>query len=350
MDVGKVEDASSAPVTGGNMPPEEPISDDGVNYDIYADSPAAHTTPSPETPEINFSSEDIQKREKTNYFVNIKDAEKHQREAERKHDAESRRKLSEVRRAEREAKRAEKAAAKERAKQQNYNSSEEKEAIKKASAEERKHRKLARAERRKQRRLARKVRFAKFIAFLWVGKHKFFTIAAGALLVAGIVVYIVVVAPYLEQQRLAAEERARQEAIKQADIDASHKSTDFMAEIEEAMYRGESFDQCSKRFEDAINGTNSDTEKIHYSIEYANYVYRETDDTNKAIAILMRVIDLPKTNAQKEAYYKEMIYILEIQKNEEAVKYYSDLLSKVYKDMGYSEDIKQEEFKEEGYE
>ena len=64
----------------------------------------------------------------------------------------------------------------------------------------------------------------------------------------------------------------------------------------------------------------------------------------------MRVMSLIKTNAQKEAFYKEMIYLLEIQNNEEAVKYYSDLLSKVYKDMGYSEDIKQEEFKEEGYE
>lgn len=345
-----MEDASSAPVTGGNMPPEEPISDDGVNYDVYADSPAAHTTPSPETPEMNFSSEDIQKREKTNYFVNIKDAEKHQREAERKHDAESRRKLSEVRRAEREAKRAEKAAAKERAKQRNYNSSEEKEALKKASAEERKHRKLARAERRKQRRLALKVSFAKFIAFLWVGKHKIFTIAAGVLLVAGIVVYIVVVAPYLEQQRLAAEERARQEAIIQADKDASSKSIDFMAEIEEAMYRGETFEQCSKRFEDAINATSSDTEKIHYSIEYASYIYRETGDTSESVIVLMRVMGLLKTNAQKEVFYKEMIYFLNIQGNKEAVSYYAGLLSEVYKDMGYDKNEESNEPREVDHE
>jgi len=325
MDVGKVENASSAPVTGGNMPPEEPIGDDGVNYDVYADSPAAHTTPSPETPEMNFSSEDIQKREKTNYFVNIKDAEKHQREAERKHDAESKRKLSEVRRAEREAKRAEKAAAKERAKQQNYNSSEEKEALKKASAEERKHRKLARAERRKQRRLALKVRFAKFIAFLWVGKHKIFTIAAGVLLVAGIVVYIVVVAPYLEQQRLAAEERARQEAIKQADIDASIDAASFMTDIENQLYMGVPYEECVKKIEAAIE-TSSNPIKVTLTAQYANLTYRKTGDVDKAISIMSRVAGILETNAQREKFYAYMIYLYDKKGDTNAIEYYSNLL------------------------
>lgn len=329
MDVGKVEDASSAPVTGGNMPPEEPIGDDGVNYDVYADSPAAHTTPSPETPEMNFSSEDIQKREKTNYFVNIKDAEKHQREAERKHDAESRRKLSEVRRAEREAKRAEKAAAKERAKQQNYNSSDEKEALKKASAEERKHRKLARAERRKQRRLALKVSFAKFIAFLWVGKHKIFTIAAGVLLVAGIVVYIVVVAPYLEQQRLAAEERARQEAIKQADIDASVTGASMLQEIEKAYYYGETLEQCSKRFEDAIAAAPKVADKVFLTTNYAEFIYSETEDPTKAMMALSKGMNLPETDKQREAIYVVALHLMGAAGNTESMNFYLKKLQEV---------------------
>lgn len=329
MDVGKVEDASSAPVTGGNMPPEEPIGDDGVNYDVYADSPAAHTTPSPETPEINFSSEDIQKREKTNYFINIKDAEKHQREAERKHDAESKRKLSEVRRAEREAKRAEKAAAKERAKQQNYNSSEEKEALKKASAEERKHRKLARAERRKQRRLALKVRFAKFIAFLWVGKHKFFTITAGVLLVAGIVVYIAVVAPYLEQQRLAAEERARQEAIKQADIDASVTGASMLQEIERAYYYGETLEQCSKRFEDAIAAAPKVADKVFLTTNYAEFIYAETEDPTKAMMALSTGMNLPETDKQREAMYVVALHLTGAAGDTESMNFYLKKLQEV---------------------
>lgn len=328
MDVGKVEDASSAPVTGGNMPPEEPIGDDGVNYDVYADSPAAHTTPSPETPEMNFSSEDIQKREKTNYFVNIKDAEKHQREAERKHDAESKRKLSEVRRAEREAKRAEKAAAKERAKQRNYNSSEEKEALKKASAEERRHRKLARAERRKQRRLAFKVSFAKFIAFLWVGKHKFFTIAAGVLLVAGIIVFFTIGLPYiLEQQRLA-EERARQEAAIQADKDSTINADRIYYEIKNDYYEGVPYEQCAKKFEDAINaGQTSD--KINLSIDYANFIYSETGDIDSALGALMRIADLPSSDIQRESFYTAAIRFYSFKGNTQAVEYYSELLKEI---------------------
>ena len=310
------------------MPPEEPIGDDGVNYDVYADSPAAHTTPSPETPEMNFSSEDIQKREKTNYFVNIKDAEKHQREAERKHDAESKRKLSEARRAEREAKRAEKAAAKERAKQQNYNSSEEKEALKKASAEERKHRKLARAERRKQRRLALKVRFAKFIAFLWVGKHKFFTIAAGVLIVAGIVVYIVVVAPYLEQQRLAAEERARQEAAVQADKDSTVVAGKVLLEIKNDYYEGVPFEECAQKFENAISAGQTN-DKINLSISYANFIYSETGDIDKALGVLMRISDLPSTDIQRESFYTAAIRFFKIKGNTQAVSHYEGLLEEI---------------------
>lgn len=338
MDVGKVEDASSAPVTGGNMPPEEPIGDDGVNYDVYADSPAAHTTPSPETPEMNFSSEDIQKREKTNYFVNIKDAEKHQREAERKHDAESKRKLSEVRRAEREAKRAEKAAAKERAKQRNYNSSEEKEALKKASAEERKHRKLARAERRKQRRLALKVSFAKFIAFLWVGKHKIFTIAAGVLLIAGIVVYIVVVAPYLEQQRLAAEERARQEAAIQADKDASVDAIAFMTKIENQLYHGVPYDECTKKIEETIE-TSSNPDKVSITVQYAIFVHNKTNDVDKAINILSGIANNLETKMQREDFYTYMIYFNDVKGDTNAKQFYTNLLKENSPELFENEEV-----------
>lgn len=87
--------ANNAEPTGEVKNPDEPyFGDEGVNYDTYADDSSVG---GPEKTDINFDSADIDKRQKTEYFVNVAGAEKRKREEERqaKKNAERRIKLIE---------------------------------------------------------------------------------------------------------------------------------------------------------------------------------------------------------------------------------------------------------------
>lgn len=87
--------AINAEPTGEVKNPDEPyFGDEGVNYDTYADD---SNIGGPEKTDINFDSADIEKHQKTEYFVNVAGAEKRKREEERqaKKNAERRIKLIE---------------------------------------------------------------------------------------------------------------------------------------------------------------------------------------------------------------------------------------------------------------
>ena len=87
--------ANNAEPTGEVKNPDEPyFGDEGVNYDTYADDSSVG---GPEKTDINFDSADIEKHQKTEYFVNVAGAEKRKREEERqaKKNAERRIKLIE---------------------------------------------------------------------------------------------------------------------------------------------------------------------------------------------------------------------------------------------------------------
>ena len=87
--------ANDAKPTGEVKNPDEPyFGDEGVNYDTYADDSSVG---GPEKTDINFDSADIEKHQKTEYFVNVAGAEKRKREEERqaKKSAERRIKLIE---------------------------------------------------------------------------------------------------------------------------------------------------------------------------------------------------------------------------------------------------------------
>lgn len=87
--------ANDAKPTGEVQNPDEPyFGDEGVNYDTYADDSSVG---GPEKTDINFDSADIEKHQKTEYFVNVAGAEKRKREEERqaKKNAERRIKLIE---------------------------------------------------------------------------------------------------------------------------------------------------------------------------------------------------------------------------------------------------------------
>ena len=87
--------ANDAKPTGEVKNPDEPyFGDEGVKYDTYADDSSVG---GPEKTDINFDSADIEKHQKTEYFVNVAGAEKRKREEERqaKKNAERRIKLIE---------------------------------------------------------------------------------------------------------------------------------------------------------------------------------------------------------------------------------------------------------------
>lgn len=87
--------ANNVEPTGEVKNPDEPyFGDEGVNYDTYADDSSVG---GPEKTDINFDSADIEKHQKTEYFVNVAGAEKRKREEERqaKKNAERRIKLIE---------------------------------------------------------------------------------------------------------------------------------------------------------------------------------------------------------------------------------------------------------------
>lgn len=74
--------ANNAEPAGEVKNPDEPISgQNGVDYDSYA---SAGDTVKSDSKDINFDSQDIKKRQKAEYFVNVEGAEKHKRAEERR--------------------------------------------------------------------------------------------------------------------------------------------------------------------------------------------------------------------------------------------------------------------------
>ena len=123
---------------------DAPIEDNGVNFDAVSES--AETTN--EEKDYNFSSKDISKREKTNYFVNVAGAEKLAKKAE-----------------------------KDKLKQEQRSRKEMLKEASKSKADEAKERNAKEAAKnREAKHIREKYRFEKFRGFLW--RHKLIIISA----------------------------------------------------------------------------------------------------------------------------------------------------------------------------
>ena len=96
MDTGGVENPGAvnsrdddASATSEQELMDTPIEDNGINFDVVSDSAEATN----EEKEYNFSSKDIPKREKIDFFTNVEGAEKIKKQEERRHEAEERKRL-----------------------------------------------------------------------------------------------------------------------------------------------------------------------------------------------------------------------------------------------------------------
>ena len=341
------ETAKTTPVGGGKNPsepsqlidPDEPIGDDGVNYDVYADEAEINANNTIDSAEMQFSADDIRNRKKTNYFVNIKDADKLKREAERKHAADEKRILAEQRRAARETAQAEKAAAANRTRQQKYNDAQEKNARKEIAAEKRHQHHLAAVEKGKQRDAAFFRNIANFFKSLWRGWHKFITIAI--LIGLAIFGYFVWRSYNYYYTVIVPKEQRIQKANSLFDQRDAYNEK-FTNEIN-AAYHGEDGDDynsaCAKAEELIAEAQkeNNDAKLFYYTVGYARFILSIMPEAHKVViekldsVAGLAINDIEKAtiyniyslayfqsgDIEKATWYQDQINELDVKENED---------------------------------
>lgn len=331
--------AKTTPVGGGKNPPEpnqlidpdEPIGDDGVNYDVYADEAETNISTSASDAKMQFSADDIRKRKKTNFFVNIRGAKKLEREAERKHAADEKRILAEQRRAERETAQAEKAAAANRARKQSYNDAQEKSALKEVAAEEKRQRKRIAADKRKTRNANIRHAIANFFnKVFWYKWHKFVTIAALiALAIFGFLAYrsyMHYLTNILPMEQKTQETRANKATYDEITADF-RKKLDAIYQKNEANGYSEACDWAEKAIEEIKE---DDLTYFAYSLEYAKFITMHIPlDWEKSIQIIEKVENLANNDSLKYELYNSYIVIYNTANEEAKSTYYSEELKKL---------------------
>ena len=329
--------AKTTPVGGGKNPPEpsqiidpdEPIGDDGVNYDVYADEAETNTSASTSDTKMQFSADDIRKRKKTNFFVNIRGAKKLEREAERKHAADEKRILAEQRRAERETAQAEKAAAANRARKQSYNDAQEKSALKEIATEEKRQRKRIAADKRKTRNANIRHAIANFFnKVFWYKWHKFVTITfLVALAIFGILAY----RSYQYYLANILPKEQKNQAVKEEKSNFDKSSFEFRKQLDEKYQQNNlnNFSGACKWAEETIASAkeNNSSNYFLYSLEYAKFIVQHTEvDWEKSLNIILGVEDLATTDYMKYELYNSLILVYRIANNEVEVNHYTELL------------------------
>lgn len=355
MNVGEVEnpgafdsdEKKSSPVEGKNPPEteqprdlDEPIGDDGVNYDVYADDVNAADAKAVDTKEMNFSAEDIRKKEKTVFFVNIKNADKIKRAEEKRKAADEKRILAEARRTEKEAKRTAKIEAKKRAQDQKYDDSQEKNARKELRNEQKLERKAVAAERHKKDKVAIHHGVKNFF---WRGWHKYaLFVAIIALGVLGFFVYRSLSYYYTnifpkEQKLRAAEETAQK---------AEEDLGDFYEEVNKAygeVGKGTNYSKACEKAEELIAKAKEKKDydtTLNYTLLYIDFILRNSpSDTDRALKLADSVYRFADDDVKKMSLYARYKFIYSEMGDMESFNYYEELVEKLEIVEGDEEDL-----------
>ena len=340
-------DEQKSSVNEGKNPPEtdqprdldEPIGDDGVNYDVYADDVNTADANTVDAKDMNFSAEDIRKKKKTEFFVNIKNADKIKRAEEKRKAAEEKRILAEARRSEKEAKRAEKLAEKHRKDDQKYDDSQEKNARKELRNEQRLEHKAAVAEHRKKSNTALRHGIRNFF---WRGWRKYVLFAfIIALAIFGFFTfrsfsyYYANIFPKEQKLNAAVEEKKEREKT----------TNDFFTEIGKLYNngQGDGYNKACTRAEELIEEAkkNNDNESLFdYSLLYASFVLSHADDTDTALKLVKSVRGLADTDVKKAALYSKYAYIYSEIGDQALYTYYDKLRQKLEITEGDGDDYK----------
>ena len=268
------------PVTSQPTNPAEdfdaPIENNGVQLDSYAKANSANADN--QDKELNFSAEDIAKRQQADYFVKVEGAERRQRKAEKAERQRNRKLFNKLRH--------ENPEKHKDAKLQNANTSEERKIIQQQKAQ-------TRAE-------GRRIGFIKFKKFFFGGKRKIitFTILALAIIVpTGLSLYFNVYLPERERREDAAYEEYKKNAA-----EAIQGVTDY---VSEARMTGASNDEIAKYYEDVLKKYSSDSPE--YFMISVGYIV-STKGADDAINALKNLEPKAKYDYEKERLYHAIGY------------------------------------------
>jgi hypothetical protein len=305
--------------------PEEPIGGDGVNYDVYADAQkssasndfGAKTKITRTGKEVQYSSEDIDKRGPVDYFVRVEGAEKQKREEERKVALEGRRRVREIRKADKEYR-------EDVAKQTPDAKTSEK--LRKET-----EKKLHREESRRARAVFREKtrnRFHALVKFLFGGKRKFITLGIVVLIVSAFTLlnwFMANIYP-VEQQKT----EARDAVFKQM-----ANTEDFVTEIY-SIYgdgiNGDGYEKACKRAEELIDSArgNDQDKEFDWSIDYAMFILsRMPTDAEVAFQYIEAVEKYVTNDIYKSRLYNAYIAYYGVVEIESEVERYRGLINEL---------------------
>lgn len=279
---------------------EEPIGDDGVNYDVYAEDADVVDTAAKknETEVSDFVSERLKKRKQEKYFVRVEGDEKRKKIAERERKARERRTLREMRRD---------------SKRKQVVTSVKNNTSNRSDASER----SAEAELRRQ-------RFGDFRERLYIifieSWHKFVTLAVVLLLIAGSVWLIISIA-------------SRGDDSKNKDIPVA-EAQDFRNEVNDAFGGDDgSYEKACERAEQLISEAreNNDERLLDMLVSYVEFIINNQPSDNveemeKAHQNLMSASYEIKSNTQAKRLYEVYIKYDEMVGDTDDVEFYKSIL------------------------
>lgn len=268
--------------------------------------------------EVKFKAEDIKKKGKTEYFVNVEGAEQRKREAQR------RAKL-EAEEAKRRAKADDERVINELHKKAEQRKRENRAVEEKAKAEDNRvigelHKK---AEKRKKenRAAARKERAAKRKKFFQKNKKlfKIILIAIVALVVAAgiaVAVYFILNPPPTEGEKSRREEGVFLEQTIR-DFDEVYEYYDSHPEN-----TGDAYTGACKIAEEIIASAKDNKTKYSYILQYSSFIKSKTKDYDHVIDLINNHMDVAETDVQKFHFYSilETAYI-ELEQYDKANEY-----------------------------
>ena len=263
-------DKTPASTPASSVPdPDEPIMDDGVNFDVYADDDSAKASSGKD---INFESSDIAKRKKAEYFVKIEGEEKRKREEEKRATANARERIRKIK----------KNLAKDSS---SFVPEDVKAAEKKNISETKRYDKEVH-----RRRFAGKLHA--FKEATWSGKRKIVTIIVIVLLIA-----LPIAGVWFVNDRI--------EAAKTEEIQTSARlASDVYKEARDLMMEdANNYQKCIELFEDNLKNAKNDSEKVRLATYYASFVVTNTADHKRGLEILDSVADNKAQDDALISYY-----------------------------------------------